>query len=67
MKDKFFLFFVFITTCSTSQFTYYTIYQNGEMLSINDENHPVVTFKCLINESCVVAGSFTAFGEIGLQ
>jgi len=61
MKLKFFLFFVFIAACSTSQFTYYTAYENEEPWRITVENHPVETFECLVNDSLVVKGSFTAF------
>ena len=61
MKLNFFLLFL-VAACSTSQFTYYTAYENEEPWRITVEKNPWESFSCIINDSTVIEESFPVIG-----
>ena len=61
MKRYLLVTFFVVAACSTSQFTYYTAYEDEEPWRITVESHPIETFECFINDSSVIKGNFTAF------
>jgi hypothetical protein len=54
--------FIILYGCSTSQFTYYTAYENEEPWRITVEKNPWENFACVINDSTILEGSFPVFG-----
>ena len=60
---KYFILSIFvIISCSTSQFTYYTAYEDEEPWRITVEKDPWESFSCIINDSTVIEESFPVIG-----